>query len=150
MTSDLEEILLQLRELEAQDFDYTIPGAHGLERLNEICEAVEKLARPSSAFPAMFELMERLSESELGTPGPLVHTMESQSGSYEGLLEESVKRKPVDLSVWMVNRILNAECDRARWMSILQLSAEHTQASELVRDQAKHFIEFQNAKAKSA
>jgi len=150
MIDDLYSIICQFGDLTQRDFDYGIAGARGLDRLNEICAAVEGLPSPSLAFPAMFELMERLSESDLGTPGPLVHTMESHIGSYEDLLEQSVRKKPVDLSVWMVNRILNAKCDRSRWMGVLHTAADHSGASDVVRGQAQHFIEVQNAKSKPA
>jgi hypothetical protein len=64
--------------------------------------------------------MERLSDSDLESPGSLVHTMENYVGAYEDLLADSVSRKPTTLTVWMVNRILNgATKERDKWMEIL-------------------------------
>jgi hypothetical protein len=134
----------ELRKFTADDFDY-MKGASGPERLYALCQQIEALADPTATFPEFFALIERLSDSELGTPGPLVHTMEKHVGSYEQLLVASLKRKPADLTVWMANRILNGEPkDRDFWMGMLAAAAEHPSASELVREQALHFIEFQN------
>jgi hypothetical protein len=66
----------------------------------------------------MFRTMERLDGVELGTPGPLVHTLETWRGGYEKLLAESARRKPTSLSVWMVNRILNVRPpDSDSWLA---------------------------------
>jgi hypothetical protein len=146
MPRDAASLVSDLRKFTADDFDY-MKGATGPERLYALCEEVEALSEPASVFPEFFALIERLSDSELGTPGPLVHTMEKHSGRYENLLEESLKRKPTDLSVWMVNRILNGEPeDPAFWMDQLSAAAEHPSATPLVKDQALHFIEFQKKK----
>ncbi|PTY01718.1 hypothetical protein DB347_25395 [Opitutaceae bacterium EW11] len=144
MTRDVNDILRELRQFSADDFDY-MKGAPGPERLHALCAEVEALPEPAVVFPEFFALMERLSESELGTPGPLVHTMEKYTGSYERLLAQSIIRRPVDLSVWMVNRVLNGGAgDRDAWMKLLETASNHPDASELARDQAKHFIEFQS------
>ena len=67
--------------------------------------------------------MERLDGVELGTPGPLVHTLETLRGGYEMLLAESVRRKPTLLSVWMVNRILNVNPpDAESWLCCSEAS----------------------------
>lgn len=143
MPRDAATLVSELRKFTADDFDY-MKGATGPERLYALCEEVEALLEPMSIFPEFFALIERLSDSELGTPGPLVHTMEKHSGHYEQFLAESLKRKPTDLTVWMVNRILNGEpADSAFWMDQLSTAAEHPSATPLVKEQALHFIEFQ-------
>lgn len=143
MARDIQDIIDEFRRFTAADFDY-MKEATGPDRLHALCDEVDRLREPAVVFPEFFALMERLPDSELGTPGPLVHTMEKHVGSYESLLVDSVKRKPTDLSVWMVNRILNGqEKDAAFWMGILAFTVEHPEASQVVRDQARGFIEFQ-------
>jgi hypothetical protein len=74
----------------------------------------------------MFGLMERMPDVELGSPGPLVHTLEAIPG-YESYLVNSVRKQPSLLSVWMVNRMLNSpilEDHRQFWMALLQESVE--------------------------
>src|SRR5258708_16431547 len=99
MTRSLETIACDLNALTAEEFDHRKPTDRGIERLQGICEDVLSLPVPSEAFPEFFRLMERLSDSELGPPGSLVHTMEKHVGGYEDLLAASVPRKPTTLTV---------------------------------------------------
>ena len=145
MNNEASAIIEGLQKLGESDFDYTNRGAKGDARLDSICEAVIKLPDPTRIFPEFFRLMERLSEADLGAPGPLVHTMERHIGFYEALLMESIHRKPTYLSVWMVNRILNGNAaNRDTWMNILRVAADHPLASEGVKDSALGFIQLQN------
>ena len=138
-----------LNTLTAEEFDYREPSGRGIERLDEICDRVLSLPEPSAAFPEFFRLMERLSDSDLGSPGALVHTMEKHIGAYENLLAESVLRKPTTLTVWMVNRILNgASKERARWLEMLTVAADHPAAAYATREQARRFIALQQKKRK--
>ena len=131
--------------LAARDFDYATPGARGWERLDELCDEMRAVNDPAACAPVMFRTMERLDGVELGTPGPLVHTLETwHGGGYEQLLAQSVRRKPTPLSVWMVNRILNARpSDAESWMVLLRSVASNPAASGETKAQAKGFIEYQ-------
>jgi len=81
---------------------------------------------------------------DLGTPGPLVHTLETWSGRYEELLAESVRRKPTPLTVWMVNRILNVKPpDAQTWLAVLRSVADNANASDETITDARGFIEHQ-------
>jgi hypothetical protein len=92
----------------------------------------------------MFDLMERLDDVDLGSPGPLVHALESTGNGYEPRLEASVRRKPSPLSVWMVNRILNADrADRRSWLDLLTEAASHPLASEATHADARAFLAHQ-------
>ena len=92
----------------------------------------------------MFRTMERLDGVDLGTPGSLVHTLETWPGGYEQLLAQSVRRKPTPLSVWMVNRILNVSPpDAESWMALLGSVLDNPAASDETKADAKGFIEYQ-------
>src|SRR6185312_15617487 len=91
----------------ASDFDLNDVNSDGMERLEELTSAVRIMPSPERAVPEMFRVMERMPDVELGSPGPLVHTLEGIPG-YERHLADSVRRQPSLLSVWMVNRILNS------------------------------------------
>jgi len=146
MARDRTGVVVDFRKFTADDFD-DLNGATGPQRLYALCEEVLAMPDPTQVFPELFALMERLSDSDLGTPGPLVHTMETRIGSYERFLVESINRKPTDLSVWMVNRILNGpEENKAFWMDVLVIASEHPSATQLIKDQAKRFIELQKKK----
>ncbi len=88
--------------------------------------------------------MERLDGVELGTPGPLVHTLETWRGGYEELLVQSVRRQPTSLSVWMINRILNARPPGAEsWMALLRSVADNPAASAETKAAAERVIKYQ-------
>jgi hypothetical protein len=92
--------------------------------------------------------MERFPAEDFGSPGPLVGALEEMPG-FEGLLRESVARRPTQTTVWMVNRLLNSPLDeatRAAWMELLEGVLQHPEADEAARDSAGQFLEFQRKK----
>jgi hypothetical protein len=144
MPRRIAEIVADFDALAARDFDYANAGARGLERLDELCDEMRELNDPAACAPVMFRTMERLDGVDLGTPGSLVHTLETWPGGYEQMLAQSVRRKPTPLSVWMVNRILNASPpDAEAWMALLRSVANNPVASDEAKADAKGFIEYQ-------
>jgi hypothetical protein len=144
-----EEIIGGLQALQAGDFDYTNIDARGLERLGELTDALMSVPDKEKAIPELFSVMERMPDTELGSPGPLVHTLERIHG-YEHELVRSVHRRPSLLSVWMVNRILNSDLsDEARrsYLALLDEAANHPNAPESVGMDARSFLELQMRKA---
>ena len=121
--------------------------AENVGRLYEILDQLRPLSPDlrSSVISAIFGLIERHPEAELGTPGPLVHELEAIPG-YQPFLRESVLRQPKDLSVWMVNRILNSEISsdaRSCWRQVLQMVLTHPLASKEARRTASDFLAHQ-------
>lgn len=117
-------------------------------RLTALMLVLSELPDPTAVFPAVFALIERFPGAELGAPGPVVHELESLGG-YNQELSLSVRRRPTNLTVWMVNRILNslsAPQDRAPWLSLLRLAAEHPDSSEPVKRSARDFQIYQEEK----
>lgn len=115
-------------------------------RLNEILENFGSVENHERALPSMFALLERFPDADFGSPGSLVHTIESIPG-YRELLKESLSRLPTVYTVWMVNRILNGITDGEewlRWMRVLEKTLAHPMASEGVRENVQHFINYQN------
>lgn len=140
----------------AADFDTLTPGdfapgESGLQRLNSLCEEALAINDASICAPVLFRTMERLDEVDevdLGAPGPLVHTLETWTGGYEPMLFESVRRKPTSLSVWMVNRILNARPpDSDAWIALLEATTRHPSASKTTKLASQDFIDFQKKKS---
>ena len=140
----MAEIAADLDALSADDFDLWNEDASGIEKLDLLTEELLKSEQPKLAADLMLHFMERLDESDLGAPGPLVHTLEKLPG-YEVNLFESVARKPTPLSLWMINRILNVttEDDRRRHLiTIFQESLSHQLASDETRQQAEDFLKY--------
>ena len=147
MPRTFDQLVAEFSALKPSDFD----GENaGLDKLRGLTEELLAQPQPEQAIPALFAIMERMPVTEMGTPGPLVHTLERMRGHYEQELAESVKRQPARLSVWMVNRILNGARDseqRQRYLDLLRIAAEHPSAPESVRHEAEHFIQYQNRAA---
>lgn len=144
MDRSLDLIAADFESLTPEDFDGSDPAASGWQKLDMLCDEVRDLNDPVAAAPTLLRTMERLDSVELGTPGPLVHTLESRRGTYERFLVESVRRKPTTLTVWMINRILNAAPpDAESWLELLRTAADHTEASETTKAEAAEFLQYQ-------
>ena len=142
MTAQIQPIVTALREF--------APDASGdnVSSLYRLLDGFNALPERECAIPSMFELIERFPEADLGSPGPLVHEIEAIAG-YEEELRASLARTPTLLTVWMLNRILNAtrsEKGRASWLALLREVASSPRAPESARGEARNFLEFQGAK----
>lgn len=94
----------------------------------------------------ILELMERNPLIEFGSPGAFVHYVETFSGKgYEGLLYESIERRPTVHTLWMLNRIINDEDDN-RYINLLKTVSERQDIEDHVRNIAIGFYEYQNNK----
>lgn len=139
-----EEITSGLRALEVKDFAYDGSEVNGPERLEQLTDALLELPERQRAVPELFAAMERLAEADLGSPGPLVHTL-AQLDYIEELIA-SVQRLPTVLSVCMVNRLLNTDLPTERrqfFMDLLLQAAKRPDATYGTREDAKHFIQLQ-------
>ena len=144
MHRPLPEIAADLASLSASDFDYANTEARGWEHLHALCNEIRAINDPSAAAPLLFGIMERLDGVDLGSPGPLVHTLEAWSDGYEHMLQQSLRRKPTPLSVLMVNRLLNARpANHAQWMALLQSVLAHPEATTATKEAAERFIAYQ-------
>lgn len=140
-----DELLAGFAALKPEDFDDRRPDADGMERLDALTDELLALPAPQRGIRALFGVIENLADADLGSPGPLVHALERMRGHYEPELE-SIKRKPALLTVWMVNRILNAAlapAQRNMYLGLLQTAAGHAAASARTRTAARDFIAHQ-------
>ena len=140
-----EEIIAGLRALKPEDFDDNNEQADGLERLYHLTDSLLQLPNPKRATSELFAVIERLPNSDLGSPGPLVHTLEKLD--YVDELIASISRQPTELTVWMVNRALNAQRPnqgRNTLLSSLEQAIEHPNADDSTRQLAKEFLDFQS------
>jgi hypothetical protein len=150
MPLSFDQIIAGLGALIAEDFDESLPGADGIQKLYELTEALELLPEPERCIRAMFDVMERMPTADLGSPGSLVHALEWMRGRYESELVASIKRLPTPSTVWMLNRILNGTRDsnqRQIYLDWLRFAAEHTTATESVKRDAQRFINIQTKAA---
>jgi hypothetical protein len=75
------------------------------------------------AVEPILRFMEDHPDWDYGMPGAFVHYMESFYGSgYESKLIESIERRPIMHTIWMLNRLINGEKDsvqRKRYVNLL-------------------------------
>jgi hypothetical protein len=76
--------------------------------LHDLMENWKQLPNRENAIPAIFHVLEKYPHAYFGSPGPLVHGLESPDTDYQGQLQASLLRKPTPLTLWMYNRIINA------------------------------------------
>ena len=143
MPRAIEEIAADFDSLTERDFEYTGIDPADWDRLDRLCDEMRALNAPDLAAPVLFRTMERLDDVDgLGSPGPLVHTLETWPGRYERFLRESIRRKPTLLTVWMVNRILNTQPANAdEWLELLRSVSGHPLASANTKASALMFLE---------
>ncbi|MCE9552500.1 MAG: hypothetical protein K8T91_03860 [Planctomycetes bacterium] len=120
---------------------------HALSKLYAITEAFETLPDKARVVPSMLSVIERCGEADLGSPGPLVHCIESLDYElYLSRLIDSVRRKPSYLNVWMVNRILNAHVrgeHREQLLELLRSVTANPAASASVIKETQGFLQNQ-------
>lgn len=118
-----------------------------MEQLYCFTDALEQDPKKREAVPAIFRFFEANSDKDLGSPGPLVHFLEEEN-DYLIELEQSVLRKPTNLTVWIINRIINGAepKDREHWLAILAKVINHPEADAEAMQSAKEFIEYQSEK----
>jgi hypothetical protein len=128
-------------------FDAGPNDDHAVFDLYNITDGFETLPDRDRVIPSMFSVIERCARADLGTPGPLVHCIESLGYEhYLSQLVDSVHRKPTYLNVWMVNRILNADIPgdhKHQLLDLLKSVITNPAATAAAVEQAEEFLAHQ-------
>ena len=114
-----------------------------------ILEKIKNEENPMDYFEDLFMFMENNPNIDYGMPGPIVHFMESYyKKGYEDELLKSVKRKPTQHTVWMLNRVLNVVnlIGREKYIGVMEESIKRTDVDLETKKEIKGFLEFQNIK----
>ncbi|WP_342644773.1 hypothetical protein [Mucilaginibacter sp. CSA2-8R] len=99
------------------------------------------------AISAVIKLIERYPNADFGSPGPLVHWLEKYPHQYESILYDSIKKCPVPLTIWMLNRIINAERDNLHYAILINLLTEVSEKEHVhqsAKDMAVQCLAYQN------
>ena len=142
MARNIDEVIADLESYSLSD---------DLLPLSELTQELIETGEPEKAIPVLFSIMERYPGEDLGSPGPLVHTLE-KCREYESYLSESVNRQPTYLNVWMVNRILNSNISRSKRESLLTLLASvltNPKAGESEKQEALEFLDWQSQRGEA-
>lgn len=139
----VKEFIERIREIGFTDGEANYPEMY------ELVEDLRKNPNARVVVPYMFEFFEANFDKVVGNPGPFVHFIE-EVNDYHKLLKSSVRRKPTDLTLWMVNRILNVTTDRherEEWLGLLRGAITNPSADPDAREAANDFLQGQNERA---
>ena len=149
MARSTQEIIAELNAFQPSDFEEDWLG-EGWEHLYTVCAELADTLHPEHGAEALFALFERLEGKNLGSPGPIVQTLEKLA-DYQTDLIVAMQRQPTTYSVWMVNRVLNTPLTpelRRYWLDLLRAALSHPSASEATKADAERFIEYQNSQVR--
>lgn len=108
------------------------------EELDKYCTVLLGNSKFDCWGPLLFKVIEEFDEEvdlTLGSPGPLVHTLESFAPKYEEYLLESLARKPTGIAVWMAERISRSPGkDKTFWLAKLEDVLSHPNATASARE----------------
>lgn len=147
MARSTQEVISELNAFQPGDFEADWLG-EGWEHLYDVCAELSDTPYPEHGAETLFALFERLEGKDLGSPGPIVQTLEKLA-DYQTDLIEAMQRKPTTYTVWMVNRVLNTPLTlelRQYWLDLLRASLFHSSASEATKADAEGFIKYQNSR----
>ncbi|MEM6843066.1 MAG: hypothetical protein AAF632_12630 [Bacteroidota bacterium] len=117
--------------------------------LDEILKDFYKNEDAKLIIPALFELLEKYPEADFGVPGPIIHTLESFEDDYEEHLFLSIKRKPVPMTILMLNRIVNASenlSERTKYVQTLYYLSTMSDIDPTAKRDAHKFYKYQLSK----
>lgn len=129
-----------------------ITDADNVEHLNALGVLLSKLA-PEGCGPEEFEALLGVLERSPLEDGfesywSILHFLEACEG-YEPSLLASLERQPAELSLTMINRMMNAGINTYEGRPLLEVLASVARRSDLderLREVARGFIEYQRAK----
>ena len=125
----------------------TVDNSEDYEKFDRINTLVDQLRQNNDghlACDALIDLLERHPSVEFGTPGEPIHTIESYDGQYEDLLSKSLDRRPTYMTIWMLNRIINASPDnKDDLIEKMKTYINHPLADNEARTAAQGFYDFQ-------
>lgn len=113
-------------------------------KTNEVIKLITEDDNSIEYVKSILDLMEENPDIDYGCPGPIVHYMEKFYGNgYEQLLYESVKRKPIVHTLWMLNRIINDVQgeEEEKYINLMKETANNTDLPDDVRDEAQFYLD---------
>jgi len=125
--------------------EFTDPNSESqLLRLEELLSSLDPSACGEPEFTALLQVFERFPEHDgFGVFWSILHLLEACAG-YEEALVRSVRQKPVEFNLTMVNRLLNTGVSEVNGQSLERLLASAAQSEEVdkrARQVARSFMQ---------
>jgi hypothetical protein len=122
--------------------------AEQLQKLDALISQVMPEECGEEELRSLFNVFERFPEEDgYGVFWSILHLLEACNGCDEALIK-SVKRKPVEFNIRMVNRLLNSGTNMVGGESLIELLSTVAEAADVlpsVRESANTFLGHQNA-----
>ena len=139
MNDDIQEIISRIEHFEPTD--------DGWLELDGLIQRLLAFEHPERGIDALLGVLERFPEGDgYGVFWSILHALESLPG-YQNKLVESVLRRPSEMTVTMINRMLNAgltEVGGTNLLILLENVARNQTYPAAIREEAKGYIEWQN------
>jgi hypothetical protein len=128
-------------DLESFEFD-----RHADMRLNQLAGEIEKHPEGAKLVRAILSLFEKFPNEDFGMPGPLAHVAERfYRRGYEDELAVSLRRSPTSLTIWLANRIVNAnDSNSSRFLELLMQISERSDLDATLTEEARNFVALHN------
>jgi hypothetical protein len=111
--------------------------------MNGLAEEIERHPQGVVLVREVLKLFETHPQRDFGVPGPLAHAIETYYGrGYEDELATSVRRSPTMLTLWLANRVANAEDERS--VAFVALLREASTRRDLEPQVAQEALNFAN------
>lgn len=109
---------------------------------DDVIEELDKLPNSFDAIEPILKLMECNPNVDYGKPGSIVHFLEKfYKNGYEEKLVESLDRRPIKHTVWMLNRIINGTKGNRRkyFLNVLKHVIDFPNLEQDIVSLAQHF-----------
>lgn len=130
--------------------DHPLPDDDQLmDVADDVIAGLEKERVGFEIVPVILELMAAYPLVNFGSPGSLTHFVEhyytSYKETYEAALLASVGRLPSVHTLWLLNRVVNAQDGAARepYLAVLRQTVANERYLPEIRQQAQDFLDVQ-------
>ena len=143
MSDKIELFCKQLDSLSPVDENDDI-----VSELYELTDMIQNEKNLPLTYETIFKFLENNADADIGSPGPLVHLIETSYPNYVLRLLESLETKPTYNTIHMLHRILNADLtikDRQIYMNVLKSISENESNFISVRTEANDLYNYQTS-----
>jgi len=113
---------------------------------DDLVSALEPRSDKESFIEPVFLLLEKYPLADWGMPGALAQFLESfDTETEERFLLCSLERQPTMLTVFMLNRLINAD-GKPEYLSAMSRIADNTKIAADISKSARDFVEYQEKK----
>lgn len=114
--------------------------------MEEIIYEIEAEGAGFEIVEDLLHIMEKHPLDDFGMPGAMVHYIERFDPDYIPLLIQSIRKSPSMHTVWMLNRCINGEDNKEKYISVLEEVARNEEIDDTIRKSAQEFLDYQNMK----